>query len=146
MKVSKKTWASFVIFLMSSLILMILLAQTTALNQMNLFQELTEEDLEWGKNILEQCDLPPERRAEMNEIMFKVEQELFNKNKVNAAKYFNSIRPDLGTCEFKLSGEPHPFETLFGRITMIIDFLSGSIALVSFVRDNFHRIFPKKNS
>ncbi|MEO9309888.1 MAG: hypothetical protein ABI337_06295 [Nitrososphaera sp.] len=112
-----------------------MLAQTVALNQLSVFQELKENELEWGKNILEQCKLPHERYAEMKEHMFRAEQELLNGNPINAAKHFNVVRPLLGTCAFELSGKPHPFETAFGQTVLILDSITGGITLVLFLRD-----------
>lgn len=120
-------------------IFMIMMAGTTALNQLSVFQELEERELEWGKSILEQCKLSPERYAEMKESLFNAEQELLNDNPNNAAKYFNLIRPALGTCQFELSGKPHPIETTFGQSMLILSAITGGLALVSFLRDNFNQ-------
>lgn len=144
MKVSKKTYLSFSIFMIFGFIFMILMAETTSLNQLSIFQELKESELEWGKSILEQCKLSPERYAEMKETLFNAEQELLNDNPNNAAKYFNQIRPTLGTCEFELSGKPHPLETAFGQTVLILSAISGGITLGSFLRDNLNRKLSAK--
>ena len=118
---------------------MILMTETTALNQLSVFQELEERELEWGKSILEQCKLSPERYAEMKETLFNAEQELFNDSPNNAAKYFNKIRPALGTCQFELSGKPHPVETTFGQVVLVMNFVTGVMLLGSSIHDNVNR-------
>ena len=80
----------------------------------------------------------------MKETMFNAEQELFNGNPNNAAKYFNLIRPTLGTCQFELSGKPHPVETLFGQTVLVLDGISGVITLGSFLRDNLNQKLSTK--
>lgn len=136
MKTSNKTIVSFSIFITFGMIFLILLSETTALNQLSVFQELKKEELEWGKNILEQCDLPHEKYSEMKETLFNVEQELLNNNPNNAAKYFNLIRPTLGTCVFELSGKPHPVEIMLGQSVLILGGISAGITLGLFIRDN----------
>lgn len=139
MKVSKKTYASFMVFIFSGMIFMILLSTTTGLNQLNIYQELKNEELQWGKNILEQCKLSHEKYAQIKEILFNAEQELLNDNRNNAAKYFNQVRPELGTCAFELSGKPHPIDTFLGRASGLITLFSGGITLTSFLLDNFRK-------
>lgn len=135
MKISNRTYGLFFIFMIFVIIFMVLLAGTTSLNTLSVFQELKKEELVWGKNILEQCKLSHENYAELKEFLFKAEQELLNDNPNNAAKYFNMARPTLGTCAFELSGKPHPVETTFGQIILILDGITGSITLVSFIQD-----------
>jgi hypothetical protein len=143
MIISKKTTIAFSVFLISSLIFMILLVQTTGINKLSLFQDLKEEELVWGKSILEQCQLSPEKYAEMKEILFNAEQEMLNKNPNGAAKYFNIIRPTLGTCDFELSGKPHPIDTFLGRASAIVGLISGSLALILVLRENYWKKQPK---
>jgi len=139
MKIRNRTYVLFFIFTMSVLVFMIMIDQTTALNQLSVFQTLEKEELEWGKNILEQCKLSPERYAEMKEALFNAEQELLNDNPSNAAKYFNLVRPALGTCQFELSGKPHPIETTLGQSVLIFSVITGGITTISFLRDTINR-------
>lgn len=106
------------------------------LQPLSIFDELKPEQFEAAKRILEQCDLSKSEKDRINSTFLQIEKELYlNENRVLAADLFAPVYPDIVDCRYKISGEPHPFETVLGQINLLITTTTGILSIIQFGKE-----------
>lgn len=106
------------------------------LQPLYIFDELKPEQFEAAKRILEQCDLPKSEQDRIKSVFLEIEKELYiNENKLKSMDLFATVYPDIVDCTYKIKDEPHPLETIFGQINLVITMVTGILSIVTFVSD-----------